>query len=177
MDDETLLARWAAGDRGAGDELITRHFSGVHRFVSGLAPREADELTQRTFLAVIEGASRFERRGRFRAFLFGIARNHLLRMLQEKRPDRSLEELSRTPVAQLLDSPTARLRQDERKQELLQAMQALPTEVQLTLQLHYWAELTVAEIAEITEVAVPTVRSRLTRGRQGLRSVLPATAL
>lgn len=176
MDDDALLARWIAGDRAAAEALIVRHFKLVHRFIRAMAPDDADELTQRTFLAVLEGAHRVARPDRFRAYLFGIARNQLLRLFQERRPAWSLEELSRTPVSRLFDSPTSLLRKHERRRELWSALQQLSAEVQLTLQLHYWAELSVADIAAITEVAEGTVRSRLTRGRQELHGLLAAAA-
>ena len=173
-DDEELLKRWVAGAREAGNALVTRHFTLVHRFMRGIAPGEADELTQRTFLGLLESAKRpdAERPRHLRAYLLGIARKQVLRLVQERRPEASLEELSRTPAGRLFDSPTSIMRKAERQHALMNALRELPTETQLTLQMHYWGELPVADIAELTGVAVGTVRSRLTRGRQSLNRLL-----
>ena len=55
---------------------------------------------------------------------------------------------------------------------VVSAMQSLPVDYQIALELHYWEEMSVAEIAVVTEVAEGTVKSRLSRGRTMMRRVL-----
>ena len=61
------------------------------------------------------------------------------------------------------------------EQELVAAaMRHLPVDIQVTLELYYWEDFSVAEVAETTEVAPGTVKSRLHRGRALLRSWIEA---
>ena len=55
---------------------------------------------------------------------------------------------------------------------LVQALQGMPVELQIVLELYYWEELSVDEVAAAVEVPPGTVKSRLFRGRQLLREAL-----
>ena len=79
MSDEDLMAAVRGGDRDAFGELFGRYQERIWRFFRRrLADRTAaEELTQETFLAVLQGAARYEPRAPFRSYLFGIAFNLL----------------------------------------------------------------------------------------------------
>ena len=79
MSDEDLMAAVRGGDRDAFGELFDRYQERIWRFFRRrLADRTAaEELTQETFLAVLQGAARYEPRAPFRSYLFGIAFNLL----------------------------------------------------------------------------------------------------
>src|SRR5688572_22740770 len=78
--DEALMLRAGQGDRAAFETLYLRYRDPVWGFFRRrVADRaSAEELSQETFLAVLTGAARFEGRGAFRAYLFGIAFNILM---------------------------------------------------------------------------------------------------
>ena len=73
-DERALVLAWAAGDRAAGREIVTAHYDAVARFFRTKAGPDADDLVQRTFLRCHERAATFEGTGRFRAFIFAVAR-------------------------------------------------------------------------------------------------------
>jgi RNA polymerase sigma-70 factor (ECF subfamily) len=79
LSDEGLVAACAAGDRAALALLFERHVYAVHRFVSRMAGTDADaidDLVQATFVSAYQAAARC-RGTRVRAWLFGIAANHV----------------------------------------------------------------------------------------------------
>jgi RNA polymerase sigma-70 factor (ECF subfamily) len=88
-------------------------------------------------------------------------------------PDRlSLHEVDAGSVA----SPTGVIAQREDEQLLLSALRRLPVDVQITVELFYWEELPIADIAVVLEIAEGTVKSRLGRARAMLKLQIEALA-
>jgi RNA polymerase sigma factor (sigma-70 family) len=174
--DEALLASWRAGDQGAGRALVARNLDGVARFFLSKVSTGVDDLVQRSFLALLERSAQIPAGVAVRAYLFGIARNLLLRRFRDEyRDGRHIDELT-TSVADLGSSPSAVLDRRERVQLLYAALQALPLDFQISLELFYWEELTAAEIGVVLGVPEGTVRSRLRRARELLGERLKALA-
>lgn len=179
-DDLSLLAAWAAGDRTAGAALVERHYDAVVRFFRNKAGDDADDLVQRTFLACAEAAPRHQGRASFRAFLFGIARNVLYEHIRGKvRAGRADPDFRESAIVDLAPgvSTVAAKRADQRV--LLRALQLIPVELQVLLELYYWEDLGVDELAEVLDIPPGTVKSRLFRARNLLREAtekVPATA-
>jgi len=176
-DDHTLLRAWAEGEQAAGEALVARHVATVHRFFHNKIPEAVPELSQRTFLACLEAATRFEGRSAFRTWLLGIAHHQLLRHLREQQRDRSKQiDVQAHSIAALLEraptSPTARIARHHEHQALLAALRGLPLQMQILLELRYWEGLTVGAIAQVLELVEGTVASRLHRARARLRDVL-----
>src|SRR4029453_11320380 len=80
VSDEDLIAEVKGGSRGAFEELFERYREPVWRFFRRRTADagRAEELAQDTFVAVLGGARRYEGRGTFRSYLFGVAYNVLL---------------------------------------------------------------------------------------------------
>jgi RNA polymerase sigma factor (sigma-70 family) len=173
--DIELVAAWRAGDADASDALLGRHFRSVFAFFRSKVPDVASDLAQQTFLACIESLPRFDPERVFRAYLFGIARKLLMRHLRALGSDAArLTDLGEKSIAEITRSPSrvAALAADTSR--LLEAMQQLPLDFQIALELRYWEELAVGDIAMVLDVPEGTVRSRLTRARQQLRGLLGA---
>ncbi|HYM13173.1 MAG TPA: sigma-70 family RNA polymerase sigma factor, partial [Bryobacterales bacterium] len=87
--DDELLRLMAAGDEDAFVALYRRRQGAVYRFalqMSGSAA-VAEEVTQEVFMALIREAKRYDpARGSLAAYLYGVARNHVLRCLEKDRP-------------------------------------------------------------------------------------------
>jgi RNA polymerase sigma factor (sigma-70 family) len=178
--DEQLLAAWRTGDNDAAETLMRRHFAVVYRFFRNKLPDEMEEVAQRTFLACVESASRFRGESSFRGYLLAIARKQLMLALRRKHraakvfdPDRmSMHDLDDAAVP----SPTGVLARQQSERVLLVALRRLPLDFQITLELFYWEELPIADIAVVLEIAVGTVKSRLNRARGMLRDQIEAVA-
>ena len=178
-DDASLLAGWCAGDRAAGGALVARHYASVLRFFRTKAGPEADDLTQRTFLRCAEAGDRFRGEATVKCFLFGIARNVLFEHIRASVRDRKVDP--DFGVSSILDvnprASTLAFRKSEQRR-MVQALQQVPLDTQIVLELFYWEELSVDEVARVVDVPPGTVKSRLHRGREQLREALeriPAT--
>src|SRR4051812_37777637 len=83
--DLALLESWRCGDQQAGQSLFARHFADIYRFLENKVGLDADDLTQRTFLAcVAAGRAQFRAQSTFRMYLFTIARNELYAHLRRQ---------------------------------------------------------------------------------------------
>lgn len=179
-EDTELLRAWAVGDRAAGAALVGRHYDAVVRFFRNKAGDAADDLVQRTFLVVAEGAAAFRGQGTVRAWIFGIARNVLYEHIRGRtraglaEPD--FHESALVDLAPGVSTLAAR-RADQRV--LLRALQLIPLELQVLLELYYWEDLGMEELGQALGVPPGTVKSRLFRARALLRDAtakVPATA-
>ena len=172
--DRALLEAWRAGDREAGRALFRRYYEPVTRFFLNKAGDTAPELTQRTFLACVEGKTRFRGDGSFRSYVFAIAYRQLCRHYRARRGDRV--DLAIVTAHDLDPSPSQVVAEREEQRLLLAGLRAIPIELQTALELHYWERATTVEMARILEIPEGTVKSRLRRGREQLRSAVERLA-
>ncbi len=171
--DAELLDAWRGGQAAAGDTLVQRHFRAVFRFFSSKVGESAEELTQRAFLACVESKDRIESARSFRAYLFGIARNVLLQHLGKHYARDGKVEPHQASLHDFgVDAGPGFVTAREDQRMLFAALSRLPLDIQLTLELHYWWGMGIAQIAQITEVPLGTVKSRLFRGRTLLREAI-----
>lgn len=174
--DFALLAAWRGGDRHAGSVLFARHFPSVYRFVRSKLDDGADDLAQKVFLALVEHPESFEGAASFRAYLFGVARKQLLMWLRaHARREGHLDPASWS-IVDVRGSPTRLRTQFEQHRVVLEALQRLPVDQQVAIELHYLEELGTAEIAQVLEVPIGTVKARLSRAREALRHGLSELA-
>lgn len=166
-DDFDLLDAWSAGDPAAADALVRRYYAPVLRFFE-VRTRNAEDLTQRTFLACVEGRERFRGDSTFRAYLFAIAHRLLMRHLSDAHRDDRLAGFA-TPEAEPGTSLSAVIARKQEQQLVLAALATLEQAAQSLLVLYYWEGLMAKEIAEVLEVPVSTITTRLSRARQALR--------
>lgn len=175
--DFELLTAWQAGDDAAGDALVRRHFWGVYRFFRNKVDDAAEDLAQRTFLACVEARDRVRAELSFRAYLFGIARNQLSLHFRGHQRSARLFRPAETSVADLRGQPDRPLADRQEQQALLLALRRIPIDFQIALELYYWEELSVAEVAAVLDIPEGTVKSRLGRARRQLREQLEAMDL
>jgi RNA polymerase sigma-70 factor (ECF subfamily) len=171
-EDEWLAVRWQLGERAAFDELIERYQGPLWRYVRRVAPDEdaAREVTQDAWLRVIRGIGRLRDPDRLRPWLFGIARRALMDRLRDQYARAVETDCDVTEIPARVDSalPELQLQQVERE------LAALPIVEREVLTLFYLKELSLGEVAEVLNLPVGTVKSRLFRARQMLRGELTA---
>ena len=164
--DEELIADIRRGSRAAFEMLFERYRQPVWQFFRRRTPRPevAEELSQDTFLAVLEGAGRYEQRGTFRSYLFGIAYNVLL---AEKRKaiHRATESLQDDAASQEPFDPDPGI-------WVRNALAGLDDDVREILMLREYEQLSYQEIAEVRGTPLNTVRSHLFRARVALKAAL-----
>ena len=170
-DDRTLLARWDEGDEEAGQALFARHFDAVFRSFAHRVTDDTDELVQRTFLGALSARARFRGDSSFRTFLFAIARRQLLKFFEQRHRGKRIT-FATVSLADLGASVETRIARSQLQARLLEHMRTLPVDQQMALELHYWEELPVKEIAEILDAPVGTIKRWMHEARRTLATKL-----
>jgi RNA polymerase sigma factor (sigma-70 family) len=173
--DVDLLAAWRSGDAAAGQALMARHYPSVLRFFELSATWVAEDLTQKTFLALLERSGALEPTQTIRGYLFGIARNQLAMHLREL-AIRGSDPLGDREVAAETTRLSAIVARAEEHRVLLRALVSLPSDLQLVLVLHYWESMPSSEVADAVGIPASTVRGRLQKARELLRGDVRALA-
>jgi RNA polymerase sigma-70 factor (ECF subfamily) len=131
----------------------------------------AEEVTQEVFLALLREARRYDpARGSLASYLYGVARNQVLRSLARERPYVPLveetEEGEAVPLPQLIaeDDPLNNYTRYELSRLVRQAVLALPARYREVIVLCDFQELSYAEAALVLDCPIGTVNSRLHRG-------------
>jgi len=174
--DLALLERWRDGDVKAGEELFGRHFESIYSFFETKCEAEADELVQATFLACVRARDQFRKDSSFRTYLFTIARHELYRLLRNRHRDAERLDFELSSIAELVSTPGTRAARKEEHRRLIEALQRLPVAQQTLLELHYWEDMDIGELAEVFDVTATTIRTRLYRARNALRDVIADVA-
>jgi RNA polymerase sigma-70 factor (ECF subfamily) len=174
LSDDELLALLRAGDEGAFLTLYHRRQGGIYRFALRMSGSEtvAEDVTQEVFMTLVRGDGRYDSsRGSFSAYLFGVARNQVLRRLEKERFLSQIYEdedggESPTPESLItLDDPLGDLTRKEMIASVRQAVLALPAHYREVVVLCDLQELSYADASAALGCAVGTVRSRLHRAR------------
>lgn len=176
--DEVLLDAWRAGNRDAGEQLFERHYASLARFFRNKVPDAAQDLIQRTFVALLESQERFRGGSSFRTYVFAIAHNQL--RMHYRTSKRALVradlDLTRLSSSELSPAPSTLVVRREEQRLLLEALRRIPLAYQIALELHYWEECSATEIAKVLDMPLGTAKTRLRRGRELLEECLTAIA-
>ncbi len=179
-DETQLIDRALTGDRDAFTELVElnqeRLFASMLQ-VTG-SPEEAEEVVQEAFIRVFMKLDTFQRNSQFFTWLYRIAFNSALTRRRRNRVRVSLDYcrenngLEVSDDADAVDEPMLRR---ERVDMVREAMHTLTDEHRSILVLREMEEHSYEDIAEILEISIGTVRSRLSRARRQLKLTLEAT--
>lgn len=184
--DADLLRLMTAGDEQAFAIIYRRHQPQIYRFalLMGGSASVAEDVTQEAFMVLIRESHRYDpARGMLSAYLYGIARNCVLRILERERPYVPLaEEVEdiHPPSLKLLvaaDDPLSDFTRQEMVKIVRRAVLSLPERYREVVILCEFQELSYAEAAAVVGCAIGTVSSRLHRGHallvEKLRSASP----
>jgi RNA polymerase sigma-70 factor (ECF subfamily) len=173
--DLALLARWRAREGRAASELFRRYQGPLRRFFATKArPAEIEDLLQQVWAGLSEAQSREtapELRSSVRAYIYGIARHVLFRHIRRRYRHELVDPLDRS-IAALEPSLSQRLGDSLEAQRMMQALQSLPVDTQLLLELRYFNTLSTAELASLYEVPTGTIKSRLSHARKLLEAAM-----
>lgn len=174
---EDLFGRWAAGDSAAGSELFDLHFESLYRFFRNKAGDAVEDLVQETMLACVRSKESFRGDASFRTYLFTVARHELYAHFEKRKKKLHREdELGSLSVADLATSPSGALAKRRDQDLLLRALRALPLDLQVALELHYFEDMDGPDMAAVLGVPEGTVRSRLRRAKDAVRTKLEELA-
>lgn len=179
--DDDLLRLLRAGDEAAFLQFYNRHQGAVYRFAVQMSGQReiAEEVTQDVFVAVMRTAKYDPERGcSVLAFLYGIARNLVLRCLRRERPYLTLlDDPLREFEGRMADPHdlAGALAQNQRIAILRRAVLSLPAAYREVVVLCDLEEMDYAEAAEALGCAIGTIRSRLHRARALLMEKMRAS--
>jgi RNA polymerase sigma-70 factor (ECF subfamily) len=162
------MLRAADGDEHAFEVLLERHQAGVIRFLAqGGAAHDATDLAQETFVRVYRHRHLYRPRAKFTTYLYTIARHVLVDYLRKRnrRPEVAHDDVS---VSMLL----VEHQPEGLVMDVEQALAGLSERLRLVIVLRIIEGFTAEETAEILELPVGTVKSRLHLGIRALRKPL-----
>jgi RNA polymerase sigma-70 factor, ECF subfamily len=175
--DEALIARIASGNRLAMQALFVRHQARVYRFVLRLVRDEgmAEDLTSDVFLTVWQQAHRFEARSSATTWLLAIARYKTFAEL--RRRSEPLSEDDSEQASDPADSPEAAFERKRRGEILRRCLTHLSRDHREIIDLVYYHEKSVQEVASIVGIPNNTVKTRMFYARRRLAELLQAEGI
>ena len=176
--DEVLIGRIASGDRLAMQVLFARHHLRVFRFVLRLVRDEsvAEDLISEVFLDVWRQADRFEGRSAVSTWLLAIARFKALSALRRK-PDQELDDEAAEAIEDPTDDPEAALGKKDKAAAMRKCLAGLSAEHREIIDLVYYHEKSVEEVAVIVGIPEATVKTRMFYARKKLGELLKAVGI
>src|ERR1700754_4749775 len=176
--DEVLIGRIANGDRLAMQVLFARHHVRVFRFVLRLVRNQAtaEDLISEVFLDVWRQAGKFEGRSAVSTWLLAITRFKALSALR-RRKDGELDDEAANAIEDTSDDPEVAVTKKDTGQALRKCLTALSAEHREIIDLVYYHEKSVEEVAEIVGIPENTVKTRLFYARKKLAELLKSAGI
>ena len=171
--DIDLLNRLKSGDQSAMQVLYTRHYQKLYRFIIRQVRDEmiAEDILNDVFLDCWRQAHKFEGRSALSTWLTAIAFNKSVSYLRKRREAQMGDGQAEAMVDES-DSPQTLVMKDDKGDQIKQAMDELSLDHRTVIDLAYYQEMGVKEIAEILDVPTNTVKTRLFDARKKLHEIL-----
>jgi RNA polymerase sigma-70 factor (ECF subfamily) len=136
---------------------------------------EAAEATQEVFCSAFRNIGRFRRDAKFSTWIFRIAVNHCITRLRRRPPGIHLSMDDQRPGSPLkgwspsLESHEKEMLREEDRRRVRQAMEKLPADHRVVVELKFYQELTFEDISEVIEAPLSTIKSRFYAGLEMLK--------
>jgi RNA polymerase sigma-70 factor (ECF subfamily) len=175
--DEALVAAVAAGNRLAMQLLYARHNVRVYRFVLSMLHNDAtaEDVVSETFFDVWQQAGRFEGRSKVSTWLMSIARHKALSTLRSRQHEQ-IDERAES-IADPADTPETAMQRTDRSAMLQAALAQLTPAHREIINLVYYQERKIEDVAEILGIPLNTVKTRMHYARRRLAELLTQAGL
>ncbi len=162
---DQLMQKIKKGDSASLDELVTLYYPDILNYCLWKTQDRqiAEDATQETFLKLVTHFDGYTYRGKFKAYIYKIAANVCVDFKRKKKEEALPDDLF---------AYDNRLEQAESKMDFLIILKQLPTEQQEIVLLRFGQELKIREIAEISDLPLRTVQSRLNSALKIMRNLL-----
>ena len=181
------MLRYQRGDEDSFRRLVEHYSVRVVRHLRrfGADAETARDLCQEVFLRVVRARERYEPTARFGTWLYRIVHRIAMNDAERNRWRRSVSMEERVtgidsegvpPPVDGNGSPVGRLQDEEQRQQVREAVAALPDSQRTALLLNRFEGFSYEEVAEAMELQIPAVKSLLFRARCGVRRFLEARA-
>ena len=177
--DEQLVRKSQEDDERAFGELVSRYESKVYSLALKMLrnPEDAEDVLQDTFLRAYRGIKSFKGNSTFSTWIYRITANSaLMRLRKRQLPTVSIDDADEREapinIADWAPGPVEQMLNQETQAAMTEAIDALPPEFRQVFVLRDVEELSNAEVAEILDLSVAAVKSRLHRARLKVRNRL-----
>ena len=182
MQDELLIRRAQRGDADAFEQLLLEHQKNVYNLCYRMAgnPDDAMDLSQETFLRAWRWLDQYQFASAFSTWLYRLCSNICIDFLRRRRRQQTVpltfedadgeEQTYAVPDAQPLPEEQVELKLT--RETLAAAMAQLLPEHRAVLQLRVVNEMSYEQIADVLDIQIGTVKSRLSRARNQLKKIL-----
>lgn len=177
MDEKALIGQILAGDQDAFARLVQAYQKPVYnlclRMVSN--PTDAEDLAQEAFVKAWRGLRFYKHEAAFSTWLYRLTSNVCIDFLRRQKKTVSLTVEEDAPELEVPDAaplPEEQVLNKEKQQAVAAAMAQLEEEYRLALTLRVVEDLTYEQIAEVLDIKVGTVKSRIARARERMRKML-----
>ncbi|MFK7816924.1 MAG: sigma-70 family RNA polymerase sigma factor [Gammaproteobacteria bacterium] len=180
VSDENLMLQYQQGEQSAFETLYRRHKDALYRyFLKNCSDRQqSEELYQEVWIKLINSATRYTPKAKFKTYLFTIAHNTLVDFYRKAKPSQVIEFEDAESTEEIANKPGAlALPEDEftfkQKAKLfMKTLDELPVDQKEAAILHFEKEMSVQEIAETTNVKTETAKSRLRYAKNKLKAAI-----
>lgn len=180
IDEKKLIERVLAGDHDAFAQLVEAYEDKVYNLCLRMCSdrEDARDLAQEAFLKAWRGLRFYKQEAAFSTWLYRLTSNVCIDYLRQKKRHAAVsltvpdEEEVQLDVPDPAPTPEQQAFSTETKEAVAAAMAQLEEDFRLVLTLRVVEELSYDEIAEITDLKVGTVKSRIARAREKLRKLL-----
>jgi RNA polymerase sigma-70 factor (ECF subfamily) len=176
-----MVSQVKKGDQEAFEGIVDLFKDKIYRHCFRMVGNghEAEDLAQETFLKAYRNIDKYNNDFKFSTWIFRIATNLCIDRLRKKKPDYYLDaEVPGTEGANMYSQlavedplPEEVVTENERRNELQQEIMKLPEKYRTAIVLKYVEDLSLEEISQIMDIPVPTVKTRIHRGREALKKV------
>ena len=179
--DRVLVEKTKLGERNAFAELVELYKDKIYNYLYRLtgSREDAEDLSQETFLRAYAKLDTFDLSLRFSPWLYRIAQNAAIDLMRKKRPTLQLDYSSTDDgasgewqIASTCPGPDEQVSFQQFRLEIEDSIMALPINDRSLLLLRYTEELSYEDLARTLELPLTTVKTRLHRAREALRSYL-----
>lgn len=173
--DETLVRSIAKGDHDAMRLLFVRHNVRVFRFLLRIVGHHAaaEDLLNEVFLVIWQGAERFEGRSQVVTWMLSIARFKALSMLRRRSCD-ALDDDTAAAIEDPSADPEAAVQSSERSALLKACINELSAPHRQVVDLVYYHEQSVEDVARIIGIPQNTVKTRMFHARKRIAEMMAA---
>ncbi|MBA6230758.1 MULTISPECIES: RNA polymerase sigma factor [unclassified Colwellia] len=172
--DETLVKQALKGKKSAWVALVKRYEKNLYNYTLRMVshPADAMDLMQDVFVAVFRNLSTFRGDSPFKGWMFKIAHYRCIEFYRRKRPTQSLDDLPEQVDEASDECPEYQAVSGQQAKALHKALQALPLNQKLVVELKFFQHCTFDDIAKQLGISVNTVKSRLYSGLDKLKDHL-----
>jgi RNA polymerase sigma-70 factor, ECF subfamily len=171
--DENLIKAIVTGNEAAMRTLYARHHRRIYHFISrlGCDPDRAEDILSEVFLTVWRQANTFESRSQVSTWILSIARFRALTALSKRR-EAPLDEKSMEMIADEADTPEQTVLRTGRRALLRSCIAQMSPDHREVIDLVYYHDLTVDEVAKLLNIPKNTVKTRMFYARKQMARLL-----